>query len=168
MLTTLFAILLALVLGAVLLVVLLGPENTLEKLLVPGNPSPVDFASLRKHGKPNQYLVCPAGHCADAPDREAPEFDMDADALAERWKTLMATRDNVSLLRADETARLFDYVARTPRIRWPDIVSVQFLERPEGRSSLAIYSRAVYGYRDFGANRTRIDGWLSQLAAASN
>lgn len=164
MFTTILAILLALVVGAVLLVLLLGPENTLEKVLRPGEPPAIDFATLRKHGKPNQYLVCPPGHCAGSPDREAPVFAMSADDLAERWKTLMATLDNVSLARADEVNRRFDYVARTPKIRWPDLISVEFLDHPDG-ATLAVYSRAVYGYRDFGVNKQRIEGWLKQLGS---
>jgi len=40
---------------------------------------------------------------------------------------------------------------------------VRVLPAGEGKSTLAIYSRAVYGRRDFGVNQARIEDWLSRL-----
>ncbi len=58
-----------------------------------------------------------------------------------------------------------DLVARTLFVRWPDWVTVRFIPLGEKRSTLAIYSRSVYGRSDFGANKNRITNWLARLSA---
>ncbi len=64
-----------------------------------------------------------------------------------------------------ESEDTLDVVARTPIIRWPDWVTVRFIPLGEDRSTLAIYSRSVYGRSDFGANEGRITDWLARLSA---
>ena len=48
-------------------------------------------------------------------------------------------------------------------MRFPDTISVQFIELEEGRSSLAIYSRGQLGEYDFGAHRDRLLDWMAKL-----
>jgi uncharacterized protein (DUF1499 family) len=57
----------------------------------------------------------------------------------------------------------FDYVQRTAYWRLPDIITVRFIETEHGRSTLAVYSRSVYGHSDLGANKARIEAWLAKL-----
>ncbi len=45
-----------------------------------------------------------------------------------------------------------------------DTIVVQFLDRPDSQSTLAIYSRSQLGESDLGANKARIERWLSRLA----
>ena len=54
---------------------------------------------------------------------------------------------------------------RTPIVRWPDWVTVRFIPLGEDQSTLAIYSRSVYGRKDFGTNERRITDWLARLSA---
>ncbi len=67
----------------------------------------------------------------------------------------------------DEEGQQFDYVQRSARFRFPDIITVRFISvatyHSESQSTLAIYSRSIYGEDDFGVNRERIEGWLKTL-----
>jgi uncharacterized protein (DUF1499 family) len=51
-------------------------------------------------------------------------------------------------------------------LNFPDVVSAQVLAGPAGGSLLVLYSRSVYGYSDFGANRGRLRAWLAAIDAA--
>lgn len=52
---------------------------------------------------------------------------------------------------------------RTPLLGFPDTIDVLYVDLPDGRSSLALYSRSKLGYRDLGANRARLERWLAHL-----
>ena len=62
-----------------------------------------------------------------------------------------------------ENDQQIDYVQRSARFRFPDIITVRFISVAPSQSTLAIYSRSVYGKSDFGVNRERIESWLSAL-----
>ena len=49
--------------------------------------------------------------------------------------------------------------------RFPDLIDVAFFHIDDGHSTLAIYSRAKLGYRDFGVNQLRVRTWIDQLDA---
>jgi len=51
-------------------------------------------------------------------------------------------------------------VERSRYFAFPDIMTVRFFKRGEDKSTLAIYSRSVYGRYDFGANRERVEKLL--------
>ncbi|MCF8466102.1 MAG: DUF1499 domain-containing protein [Sneathiella sp.] len=51
-------------------------------------------------------------------------------------------------------------------IGWPERVSIRTLPSEKGGSTLAIYSRSVYGQSDFGTNKSRIGTSLSTLENA--
>jgi len=54
-------------------------------------------------------------------------------------------------------------IQHTPLLRFPDIVTVEFVALDPHRSSVALYSRARYGKLDFGVNRRRVETWLARL-----
>jgi uncharacterized protein (DUF1499 family) len=56
------------------------------------------------------------------------------------------------------------YVRRTSWLGFPDTIAVRFLDRPEGASTLALYSRSKFGEGDLGVNRARIERWLAKLS----
>lgn len=56
-----------------------------------------------------------------------------------------------------------EYIQRTTLMRYPDIITVQFVKISDNKSALAIYSRSIYGRKDFGANEKRIQQWLDML-----
>ncbi len=149
--------------AAVLLFTPLG-ERPLAALFAVGDVESLDFAELRLTDKPNQFLVCPPGSCEADPQADSPVFDVSVEQLRERWRDVVAAQPRVELLAEDEEGQQFDYVQRSARFRFPDIVTVRFISIAPDQSTLAIYSRSVYGRSDFGANKRRITNWLARLS----
>ena len=148
--------------AAVLLFTPLG-ERPLAALFAVGDVESVDFAELRLTDKPNQFLMCPPGHCGAIPHADSPVLDVSVEQLRGRWREVLAVQPHVELLAEDEEGQQLDYVQRSARFRFPDIITVRFISVPPSKSTLAIYSRAVYGKSDFGMNRKRIEAWLKNL-----
>jgi uncharacterized protein (DUF1499 family) len=59
-------------------------------------------------------------------------------------------------------------VARTATLNFPDLITVQVRADGPAASTLVLYSRSVYGYSDFGANRKRVIAWLAALDTTLN
>ncbi len=150
------------VVGAVLLFTPLG-ERPLTALFPVGDVETVDFAELKHTDKPNQFLMCPPGFCGANPNADSSVFDVSVEQLRERWREVVTVQPRVKLLAEDEEGQQSDYVQRSARFRFPDIITVRFISVSSSQSMLAIYSRSVYGGRDFGVNRERIDAWLTFL-----
>ncbi len=126
----------------------------------------MDFQTLRLTAKPNQYLVAPAGLCAQAkPHLAAPEFAIAPAALRAAFRNVALAQPRVVQTGADEATLTDTYVQRSAFLGFPDTITVRFLTAGTGRSSLAIYSRSRYGYSDLGVNKARIDAWLRDLAS---
>ncbi len=135
----------------------------LAALLPVGDVESVDFADLRLTDKPNQFLMCPPGLCGANPHADSPVLDVSFEQLREHWRRVLADQPRVELLAEDEAGQQFDYVQRSLRFRFPDLITVRFISVSFSKSTLAIYSRSVYGKSDFGVNRERIDAWLKTL-----
>ena len=154
------AVLAVTVVAAVLLFTPLG-ERPLTALFSASDFEAVDFEDLKLTDKPNQFLMCPPGICTGHADSLV--FDVSVDQLRERWREVVAVQPRVELLAENEDGQQFDYVQRSARFRFPDIITVRFISVPPSKSTLAIYSRSVYGKSDFGMNRKRIEAWLKNL-----
>jgi uncharacterized protein (DUF1499 family) len=137
----------------------------LEQVFAIGEVPVIDFATLQRAPTPNQYLLCPADLCTTQTDGTAPVFNLPADRLQAAWEQLMAEQPRVELLRRDLADVQIDYVQRTRLLRFPDLVTVRFIPVDDTHSTLAIYSRSVYGKGDMGVNHSRVEGWLAQLKA---
>ncbi len=135
----------------------------LTALFPVGEVAPVDFTALQLAASPNQYLICPPDLCGAGPHAFSPVFDIPAGRLRERWQALVAAQPRVELLAEYEDGMQTDYVERSARFRFPDIVTVRFIAVPPAQSTLAIYSRSLYGKSDLGVNRARIEAWVTQL-----
>lgn len=140
-------------------------RKALEGVFKARQPEPLDFTTLVRTGKPNDYLVCPVDYCAATADAEAPVTALSADELRDRlieFTTDGPQAGNITRLRFDLSTRHFEFLVRTPTMRFPDIVAVDVIER-DGGSSLALYSKSIYGYSDVGKNRERLEIWLRFL-----
>ncbi len=147
-------------LAVVLVIVRLTP--LWDRLLSPGEFHAVDFATLELTAKPNQFLICPPDLCAKAAaHRESPVFDRAVTDLRTAIEAIAGAGGDVT--QVSETEDTVDFVVRTPLMRWPDWVTVQVIPVGDDRSTLAIYSRSVFGHSDLGANEKRIVGWLQDL-----
>ena len=153
----LIGVLVLIVVSTVLLFTPLG-ERPLSNLLSVGDFETVDFEDFTD--KPNQFLMCPPHICSGHAD--SPVFDVSADELRERWREVISAQPRVELLAED--GQQFDYVQRSARLRFPDIITVRFISLSPSQSTLAIYSRSVYGKSDFGVNRKRIEAWLAAMS----
>ncbi len=132
-------------------------------LLPIGSLPIVDFARLEQPGTPNHFLVCPADLC-QAPDALAPIFERPASELEAAFQAFVATEKRVAMLRHDPAQAQADYVQRSLILRFPDLITVRFLALGDNRSTLAIYSRSIYGRSDLGVNRARALDWLARLS----
>ena len=126
---------------------------------------PVDFASLQLTENPNQYLMCPIGACSAPTHAESAIYAAPVDTLHERWDAMIETQPRVAVLARDRTNQQIDYVQRSAVFRFPDVITVRFIPLPENRSTIAIYSRSLYGKSDFGVNRERIEAWVAAMEA---
>ena len=158
----LIGVLFVVVVAAVLLFTPLG-ERPLAALFAVGDVESVDFVELKLTDKPNQFLVCPREFCGADPHADSPVFDVSVEQLRVRWREVLAAQPRVELVVEDEEGQQFDYVQRSARFRFPDIITVRFISVSPSQSTLAIYSRSVYGKSDLGVNRERIEGWLDIL-----
>lgn len=160
-----------LIVGGVASVLLFTPlgERPLTALFAVGDVKSVDFEALELKDKPNQFLMCPPGFCAATPHAESPVFDVSVEQLRNRWREVVAAQPRMELLAEDEDGQQFDYVQRSARFRFPDVITVRFIPgatyHADAQSTLAIYSRSIYGKSDFGVNRARVKAWLDLLRA---
>ncbi|MBL4739748.1 MAG: DUF1499 domain-containing protein [Sneathiella sp.] len=139
-------------------------NQTLTSFLPVGEISETNFETLELSSSPNQYLICPKNYCVAPINEEAPQFSISALELAQRWKKIIAHQPRISHVKVSKDGQQMDIVQRTEFIRYPDIITVRFISIDAAASTLAIYSRSVYGKSDFGVNKTRIDAWFSELA----
>ena len=150
---------------AIAFAALVWEGTTLESVLSVGEVPVIDFATLQRDSVPNQYLLCPKGMCQAETDGEAPVFDVPIERLQVAWDEMLAEQPRLQLLRRDVTNIQIDYVQRTRFLRFPDLITVRFVPIDDGHSTVAIYSRSVWGKGDMGVNRTRVDEWLERLKA---
>ena len=160
--STAIVVLFVVVAGAVLLMTPLG-ERPLKGLFPVGDVETVDFAALQLTDKPNQFLVCPADYCGAGPHAASPVFEVADERLRARWREVVAAQPRIELLAEYEDGAQIDYIQRSARFRFPDIITVQFIPLSPSQSTLAIYSRSIYGEDDFAVNRERIEAWLADL-----
>jgi uncharacterized protein (DUF1499 family) len=128
---------------------------------------PVDFVTLRRRDTPNDALVCPPGHCPQAvADWSARTYDMPAAELADRIRRIVLAEPHTRALGGEpgNDGRL-RFVQESRAMRFPDTIDIAVLPAGEDQATLAIYSRSLLGYGDFGVNRARIARWLAALDA---
>ncbi|MEQ9835948.1 MAG: DUF1499 domain-containing protein [Roseitalea porphyridii] len=123
-----------------------------------------DLASARRSGRPNDRLMAPPGYCRNGvPDESAPVFAATPERLIAAVDRVAAAEPRTREVGRGPLARQF--VQRSRVLRFPDDITVQVLSSDAG-ATLAIWSRARYGYADFGVNRARVDRWLAAIGAA--
>lgn len=113
--------------------------------------------------RPNCYSSAPEGR--GPADRVSPVFPVPLAELERAWLALAAALPRFELVRREEAAHRYDYVARSRVLGFPDDIAVQFVALGGATASLAIASRSRYGYYDFGVNPQRVDALLAALAA---
>ena len=168
------------------------------KDLLPGTGGLLSLSSLEPRSTPNEYFVAPedmspqfprdgvassdssssvttrnTGGGGGARRGPAPRvYSMPAADLEAAFLAMAKKQYTVALYAEPTLTRPQDkqyvFVQRTPLFRFPDVINVQFLERPadsEGspKSTLAMHSGSVFGVDDLGKNRERVNDWLARL-----
>lgn len=123
-------------------------------MLAPDDPAVwhADPLAGARTGRPNDHHLAPDGRVF----AETPQ------ALMARFDAIAMAAPRVTRLAGDPAQLWVTYVQRSRLFRFPDYISVKAVP-VSGGASLAIWSRARYGYSDLGVNKARIDDWLSRL-----
>ncbi|MCK6451415.1 MAG: DUF1499 domain-containing protein [Alphaproteobacteria bacterium] len=128
-------------------------------------PQVDDLRNLVRPGSPNNYLICRSGLCAATADEDGPFYDLAPERLLETVRRVAAAQPNTVAAGEDAALSQLVFVQRTRWLRFPDMIRVQTIKTPDGRTALALYSQSVYGYYDFGVNKTRVRTWLQAIKA---
>ena len=150
-----------LTIGALGLGLRLFMDRDAENRLRPGEAAAL--AEMRGPLPAYGFLTCPVGSCGIADAATSPVFAIDADRLAEHWAHLIAREPRIVAAFAEPEERRFVLIQHSAALRFPDVVTVEFVALGADRSSLAVYSRARYGSYDFGVNGRRVLAWLKRL-----
>lgn len=126
-----------------------------------------EFGHLAAKAKPGRFLMCPKDYCSRAPNADTPVFDMEWERLRDLWSETVARQRRVKLVAGDGDRRKITYVQHSAVLRLPDIVTIEFVDLPGGKSSFAIESRPRYGWLDFGTNEARVRSWVGLLQAVA-
>ena len=159
-----------LIMAAGLAVLALTPlgEKPFRAMFDPGEITFVDFSEIAMERRPNRFLVCPTFDlCIELNDRTA-IFDAEVVRMKARWDELVALEPRMELVLADDELMQYVYVQRSRLLRLPDVLTVQFFDEGNFRSTLAIYSRGVYGSGDFGSNSSRVYRFVNGLEETLN
>jgi uncharacterized protein (DUF1499 family) len=143
--------------------VLIGPMK-IWGWLGPADLGPVVFETLTRRTSPNDALACPVGLCASKGDMVPSLFKGSGRELRVAFAKVIASEPSVERVASDEATQTDRYIQRSRLMRYPDTIVVRFLDRADGRSTVAMYSRSLVGRSDFGVNRARLERWFAKLA----
>jgi uncharacterized protein (DUF1499 family) len=142
---------------------LIGPDRAWS-LFGPADLGPVTFQTLERRATPNDALACPPGICKAASDVTPPEYGVGAAGLRIAFAKVIAAEPRITAVATDDATLADRYIQRSALMRYPDTIIVRFFDLPEGRSTIALYSRSQLGHGDMGVNRARLERWLAKLA----
>lgn len=143
--------------------VLIWEGSMLERILSVGTVPVIDFTTLERADTPNQYLTCPNDVCSAFIDDLPPVYAASVAETRSAWEALMKNEPRLREMRRDLTGVQIDYVQRSRLLRFPDLITIRFIAIDANRTTLAIYSRSIYGQGDMGVNKDRIRGWVGRL-----
>ncbi len=140
-----------------------GREKTWERLAGPADRGQVDLRTVIRRETPNDALAGTVGLRADA-EIILPVYAQSAETLLQRFADNIAAVDPLAR-RIDDGSdgRHMRFVTYSPVLRFPDIVVVQAVDLEQGQTGLLVYAAAQLGRYDFGANRRRLERYLSVI-----
>ena len=158
---TIFAVTAVVAVIAVSVILMVGPDRVWS-LFGPPDLGPVVFETLERRTTPNDALACPPHLCKARSDLVPPLFAVDVNGLRAAMAKVIASEPRIAV-QTNDPARTERYVQRSALLGFPDTVVVRYIEQPEGRSTLALYSRSQLGRSDLGVNKARLERWLGKL-----
>ena len=129
-----------------------------------GLPPPrlMDIGHIQRPNSPNTALAAPAGS-SPKPDILTPAYHMPAAQLYTDVLAVASTQPRTFVAAGYQPQLQAQFVARSAWLNFPDLIVAQVTAAGSDASTLALYSRSVYGYGDFGVNRARLITWLAAL-----
>lgn len=125
----------------------------------------VDPMTAPSPDTPNFYRVGPRALSAVPVDAEAPVYRVPASELAQAFDEIALRQRDTQRIAGTAREGWMTYVQRSEVLKFPDYISVKAIDLGEGRSTLAVFSRARLGHGDLGVNRARVTAWLEALKA---
>ena len=122
----------------------------------------VEIRDLRDPLPGNAFLACPPDYC-QATAALSPVFALPVARLAELWNRVLTAQPNIVTVAAQLDRNRLVVIQHTRWLRFPDVITTEFVALGADRSSLAVYSRSRYGQGDFGTNGRRVRDWLAEL-----
>jgi len=154
----------ALVAAVIVLAFLVLGETRFWRLFGDPDLGAVKIETVQRRTAPNDALACPKEFCISPVDLTTTTYAIPADALRVAFAKVVASEPKVTLVETNDAEMTDRYIQRSAALGFPDTIVVKFLDLPDGRSTLALYSRSRFGESDFGANKARIERWLEKLA----
>lgn len=161
--TALVAVSLGLVIAGLALRIYMGREA--EDHLA--SSEAVSITALHSPLPRPSFLACPPTYCPAGEAIASPIFRLPLDRLQAYWTEVISPEKGLVPVAADPDKGRFVYIQHSPTLRFPDVITVEFVRLGSDRSGIAIYSRSRYGKLDFGKNRKRVERWLVLLDRVS-
>ena len=128
----------------------------------------INFKNLQLRKTNNQHLVLPKEFVSlSLPSALSPKFSCDLEKLKIVFVDMIDKQPRISKKFFDDPKNKFRCIQKTKFFKFPDIIDIEFIEIDNNYSSIAIYSRSVYGYYDFNVNKNRVNLWLNILVKSS-
>lgn len=118
----------------------------------------VDPTTAARPKTPNYYFVLPS-----IAKRPAPIYQTSATDLAAAFDAFAMTQPQVERLAGSVDDLYITYIQRTKTMKYPDYLSVRFIDLDDGQATVAVFSRARFGIGDKGFNKRRVLKWLTAL-----
>jgi len=148
-----------------ILIRILGPEKFWAFSHGPADLGEIDFATLKKTARPNQFLVCPEGFCElENPDKISPVYKLTTDKLRQNLLASLEQEKRLQRVDDDSEPNKLRFVQRTAKMLFPDTIRIELVPVGKTKSTLAIYSQSQVGYSDRGFNKARVNRWLKRIA----
>lgn len=127
-------------------------------------PPYTDMRKIERPSSPNNAVAGPAGSGRQAVDLVTQPYAIAPEALYPIVKAAIAGMPNTYLLGEYADRSQMHFVVRSSMLNFPDVVSIQLAAAPRtGESLITVYSRSIYGYYDFGANKARLLPLLARI-----
>src|SRR5580658_5105847 len=94
----------------------------------------IAIRDLRDPIPDNAFLACPVGYCA-ATAAASPSFAVSLERLVDDWEEVIADASGIVRVTAGPAQHRLVLIQHTMLLRFPDIVTVEFVELAAGRSS---------------------------------
>ncbi|MFN3255897.1 MAG: DUF1499 domain-containing protein [Ilumatobacter sp.] len=121
-----------------------------------------DPMTAARPATPNSYRYAPLDADARA-DEESPVYSASVDDLARTFDTVARSDARVDVLAGAALDGHVTYIQRSALFSFPDYVSVRFIDRGDGTSTFAAFSRSRYGKSDLGVNKKRLQRWVGTV-----